>query len=728
MPDGVSWILPTHQSSAATKKTASSTATKKSAALMATKKSASASAADVLAAAAPLEQTTNSSTAPNESTKKKGGVVDLTQNSPGRRQKNKKQKVLPFAKGPTKKSNENAAKRTSKPPKRFTMKFKKEVLDFLDTPGNSVRAAMRRFEISKQNISNWKKSRPEIEKACKMNPNAKRANSNDPLLRIKIGILAFYELNQSMPKDGKINITGAVISARAKLIRDRLIEKHKESPFLTDHEVKGMNDCKFSDNWGMKVARMNGWKSRALHGEAGSVDVEACTPKIEEICTLIAEYDLDHVYNMDETGLFFKCLPNRSYVKKEHYKNARGTKLMKAKDRTTVYVCTNASGTDKVPLSIIGKAKTPRCFVRRKKKLKYYSQARAWSDTVTFHKWWRDFLNHIRRKTTKKVLLILDNCGPHGAELIDPRGQVTVIFLPPNCTSMFQPMDAGVIAMLKKNYRTKLLMIMLETYDDRENLRRNAEKMLAGTKGLSEGYPPHLRDVMDILFEVWEEVDPSAIRRCWIKSQLIGSDDVAPSVANAADTTAASSTAATASSATAAPTSTGATTTNTTVDTADESAATVAAASTEERTTAADDRNDDDQQLNDMCELVSKFAASHRDIQRTNVDMSEYDIMINEMVVTLNTKDCEDKREMMNAWMEMEDNDFCKGVLCDEVEEVMNDADALLDLQYMAGDDDDEGGEEVVEQPAPKVQPTAERLVQMAEELKAMSIEADTFE
>ncbi len=47
----------------------------------------------------------------------------------------------------------------------------------------------------------------------------------------------------------------------------------------------------------------------------------------------------------------------------------------------------------------------------------------------------------------------MDNCGPHGTDLVDPHDQVKVVFLPPNCTSVFQPMDCGVIAMVKKNYR-----------------------------------------------------------------------------------------------------------------------------------------------------------------------------------------------------------------------------------------------------------------------------------
>ena len=67
----------------------------------------------------------------------------------------------------------------------------------------------------------------------------------------------------------------------------------------------------------------------------------------------IKKYDPNNVYNMDETGLFFKVLPNRSYVKEKDCKNARGTKLMKAKDCLTIFFTTNAIGTYMVPQSMI---------------------------------------------------------------------------------------------------------------------------------------------------------------------------------------------------------------------------------------------------------------------------------------------------------------------------------------------------------------------------------------
>jgi len=230
-----------------------------------------------------------------------------------------------------------------------------------------------------------------------------------------------------------------------------MMSEHAKTAFLTASEVKGLPAFKACESWAEKFARDSGWHSQALHGEAGEVDTEGLEPKIQKIRDLIAEYDPDNVYNMDETGLFFKVLP--SYVKVEKACAARGSKLMKAKDRVTLYVATNKTGTVIVPLSMIGKSQNPRCFKNHPKKLVYFSQKKACSDGKVFAQWWEMFLTHIRSKTSKKVLLIMDNCGPHGTDLVDPHDQVKVVCLPPNCTSVFQPMDCVVIAMVKKNYR-----------------------------------------------------------------------------------------------------------------------------------------------------------------------------------------------------------------------------------------------------------------------------------
>ena len=72
------------------------------------------------------------------------------------------------------------------------------------------------------------------------------------------------------------------------------------------------------------------------------------------------------------------------------------------------------------------------------------------------------------------------------------------MFLPPNCTAVFQPMDCGVIAVPKKLYRCEVLRRVLVIYEERASQRLAAQRanMASGTKGLEQGYSPHLHDVM----------------------------------------------------------------------------------------------------------------------------------------------------------------------------------------------------------------------------------------
>ena len=191
--------------------------------------------------------------------------------------------------------------------------------------------------------------------------------------------------------------------------------------------------------------------SITLHGEAGDVDPSQHEERMKTIREIANQFGPSLTYNMDETGLMYKCLPNCGYVELEKKRITRGSKTMNAKDRITLYIFMNADGSDKYPLVMIGKAKKPRCF-REGKKLTYYAQKKAWSDGVTFMRWFDEFVQHIKSKTQEQVLLILNNCVPYAAQIESSEPQVRVAFLPKYTTSVFQPVDAGIIAMLKKNY------------------------------------------------------------------------------------------------------------------------------------------------------------------------------------------------------------------------------------------------------------------------------------
>ena len=69
-------------------------------------------------------------------------------------------------------------------------------------------------------------------------------------------------------------------------------------------------------------------------------------------------YELKNVFNADETGLFYKLLPNITLF----FKNEPCHSGNHSNNRVTVLVGANADGSEKLPLLVIGKSKKPQCF------------------------------------------------------------------------------------------------------------------------------------------------------------------------------------------------------------------------------------------------------------------------------------------------------------------------------------------------------------------------------
>lgn len=77
---------------------------------------------------------------------------------------------------------------------------------------------------------------------------------------------------------------------------------------------------------------------------------------------LTESYLPENVFNADETrlffGLFFKCLPDKTLFFRGDL--CSGGEM--SKDRITVLLCANASGTEKLKPLEIGKSQNPRCL------------------------------------------------------------------------------------------------------------------------------------------------------------------------------------------------------------------------------------------------------------------------------------------------------------------------------------------------------------------------------
>lgn len=100
------------------------------------------------------------------------------------------------------------------------------------------------------------------------------------------------------------------------------------------------------------------------------------------------------------------------------------------------------------------------------------------------------------------ILLLVDNCTAHSSSdcLQSDDGTVKVIFLPPNVTSLVQPMDKNVILPVKTTYRKKLLKKILS--------RRNPDVVLE-LKNLN------LSNAIDMLKDSWDEIAPETIFKSW---------------------------------------------------------------------------------------------------------------------------------------------------------------------------------------------------------------------
>jgi hypothetical protein len=206
-------------------------------------------------------------------------------------------------------------------------------------------------------------------------------------------------------------------------------------------------------------------KSRVRHSEAASVDVNA-EEEMKGIQLIILQYKEEDCYNMDETGLYWKMTPSRGLM------ILVVPSVKKEKARVTLTFCTNATGSDRFIPWIIGTAKTPRSLRNVNVSAmggEWRWNKKAWMNTTIMSEWLKAFYLHIG--TERKVLLTMDNFSAHksAVEETPPPANIQIRFLPANSTSLYQPLDQGIIQDFKTHYRQQWLSYMLEEYEHKRD-------------------------------------------------------------------------------------------------------------------------------------------------------------------------------------------------------------------------------------------------------------------
>ncbi|XP_062716774.1 tigger transposable element-derived protein 1-like [Aedes albopictus] len=218
-------------------------------------------------------------------------------------------------------------------------------------------------------------------------------------------------------------------------------------------------------------------------------------------------YHADQVFNADETGLYWKKMPSRTYLAAAE-RTASGFKA--AKDRITLLFCSNASGELMLKPLLLHRAKRPRSMQKEdfdKLPVYWMNNPKAWVTQQIFKDWFEmhfipDVKKYLEEKGLEfKVLLLLDNAPGH-LKLDHPN--VRVEFLPPNTTSLIQPQDQGIISNFKKLYIKQTFKHILD-----ETEKDDSMTVTTAWKNFT------MRECVRFIGTALNLMKPSTLNACW---------------------------------------------------------------------------------------------------------------------------------------------------------------------------------------------------------------------
>lgn len=399
---------------------------------------------------------------------------------------------------------------------------KLELLRKLES-GCSVSVLCQEYGVKKQTISDIRKSKDKLTQfslnyCVSTSSTSKSKSSGNSGLeneRKHMRVASNQDLENAVLKwfmqlrSSGINIRGVDLQSAAKKFADRL----------------GVKNFKASDGWLCNFRNRHGLTNHITHGESASAptsEIEPFKVKLNEIMK-DRSLQLCQIYNGDESGIFWRSLPRNTQALRCE-SNLPGRKM--SKDRFSALFCANADGTHKLKVVVVGKSARPRVLkdITNSLPVHYYNSKKAWFNLIIFEDWFfKKFIPSVRQFQEEhlniptdevKALLILDNAPAHPLpeKLVSDDGNIRCLFLPPNVTSLLQPMDQGVIAACKKIYVRKYLQeVLVVTPEEEDDISDDTrgEKTLKNMKAYS------LKSAIFNLTDAWNSVKKTTLVNSW---------------------------------------------------------------------------------------------------------------------------------------------------------------------------------------------------------------------
>ena len=199
--------------------------------------------------------------------------------------------------------------------------------------GLSHRELKDKFQVSLGAVSNILKRKNEYLYDYESNQNKKfkRKLKDDLGQTINDAVYEWFVAQRSK----KIPVSGPILQEYAKKVAT---------------EMNDTSGFKASNGWLERFRARHNIQFRVISGEGAAVKAETVADWMTRLPKIIEGYHPVDIYNCDETGLFFKLKPDRSlFLDKNDCKGGK-----KSKDRYTVLLCANWTGTDKMKPLVIG--------------------------------------------------------------------------------------------------------------------------------------------------------------------------------------------------------------------------------------------------------------------------------------------------------------------------------------------------------------------------------------
>lgn len=340
----------------------------------------------------------------------------------------------------------------------------------------------KKLGISQSQVSRVYKGQDEIMKQWKCNENPERKRQRTRKAADVESALTIWFSNS---RGHDVPLSGPVLQEKAQELAQKLNKP----------------DFRATNGWFCRWKSCTGVVYKRIHGEKKDADMSAADRWITDVLpSLLNDYKPEDIYNCDGSGIYYRAMPGGTLAHK--IEAISGSK--KAKDRITVLVCANMTGTEKRNLLVIGKSKSPRCFRGPDTKLRvnYEANANAWMTSSIFRDWLSEFDDDMKRRG-RKVIVVVDNCSADPNDAVRHLQHVKLVFLPPNTTSCIQPCDMGTIRNMKAHYCRRVVEKIITEIDCSEThlSANNLAKKIT------------LLDAVHMLHQAWKDTLCSARRK-----------------------------------------------------------------------------------------------------------------------------------------------------------------------------------------------------------------------